>query len=240
MTLNKDSDYIEDRGDHYSISLLNINDSLTIDLDKRLHVETNVFIAGDLQCDEIIVGGSMIVNGNTIAKVIQANEVYLIRNVSVENSILGRANIQLGKSVISGTLISNGNLLATSDVRVKGNTSVALSMLVKGNALFNGKVSVGAVLDASYELFCNDEVRISGIPVTKYGRYSDGEYVFVVTDNMMSISVSSGLSEIYDNMAEKIEFVKNPDTDLTNKEKSLLKCVSWIENISEDIRKKEA
>lgn len=239
MILTKENDYIVDRDDHYSISILNINDSLQVELDKRLHVEGDAFIAGDLSCKDLVVDGTLVVNGNVSANSIQANEIYLMRNSSIEDNLVGRANIQIGRSIVKGSIISNGNLLAVSDITVLGNTSVAVTFIAKGKAKFSGSLAVGALLDAHYSFECNSEVKIAGILVTEYGRISDGKYVYVITDTIMSIGVSNGAADIFENINTKIEELTSGCIQPTDREKFILDNYKWIRNIASSIKKEE-
>ena len=239
MTLKKDNQYLTEHDDHYSISVLNINDSLSIDLDKRLHVESDIFISGDLECSDISCTGNIIVNGDVIAKNITGEEIFLMRNSAISGNIHGKKNIQFGKAIVMGTVISNGNILAVSELKVHKDISAAVSLVCRSNAHFMGRVSAGAVLDVAYKLMCEDEIKIAGTKVNKYGRFSDSRNVFIVTDTVLLICVSSGLAEVYENIDTQLAYVHNLSAEPTDKEKSLIEYSPWIKNVAVDIYRGE-
>lgn len=239
MLIDKSNDYITDRGDHYSISILNVNDSLQIELDKRLHVDGDAFIAGDLSCQDLVVDGTIVVNGNVSANDIQANEIYLMKNSVIEGNLVGRSNIQLGRTIVRGSVVSNGNMLTISDIRVVGNTSVAVTLITKGNARFAGDLAVGALLDAHYLLVCKSDVQIAGTKVSKYGRISNGNYVYMITDSVLSIATSNGAADVFENIEDKFLEISKEENETPSKEKFLLDNFSWIRNIAKAIEKEE-
>ncbi len=238
-TLTKDNDYIVDRGDHYSIATLTVNDSIVIDLDKRLHVENNSYISGDLQCEDIVFDGNIVVAGNTIAKNIQANEMYLMQNSNIKENVLGRVNIQFGRAYIGGSLISNGTILSISDLTVIGNASAATNLVLKGNAKFASNVMAGAFIDAHAGLIIKGNSKMAGVEFGKYGRYTNGKHIFIATESVFAVVENSGVADIYENLDDKVLEIKNGDFEPSLKEKATLDVYSWIKNIAADIRREE-
>ena len=239
MLITKDNDYIEDRGDHYSIPILNVNDSLKIDLDKRLHVESSVFVAGDLDCGDIVVDGLIVVNGNVVASGVQAHEIYFMRNANISGNVLSRTNAQFGRTWIGGSMISNGNVLALSDLSIIGDLSVAVSIHAKGNLKAAANVSIGAMLDVSGEFVCKKEAKIAGSAITTYGKYSDGLFTIVVTDTVIIVGNSKGVADVYDDIDEKLNDLENGEFEHTERDASLYRIIDWVKKIPVEIRKEE-
>ncbi len=237
IIIDEKNDYITDRGDYYSIGVINANDSVMIELDKRLHVDGEVFVVGDLTCGDIVSDKRIIVDGNTIANDIQASEIYLMRKSNIRGNMLASENIQLGKAHIAGSIISHNNIHSISELVVLGDISAAVTITAKSSIKVAGNIAVGAVLDAHSELVCKGNVKVAGVEVFTFGRYNNGNFTCILTDDVMSIFKSNGVAEVIENINERIDEVIKDDSDAYEKEKFLVEIKDWVKNIKADIRK---
>jgi len=131
LIIDKENDYLVDRGDYYSISTINSNDSVIVELDKRLHVDSDIMVAGDLQCGDIVCDGVVTVSGNLLTKDIQADSIFLFGVARIEGNVVVNKNIQFGKANVTGTIISHGGLHSISELYVGRNVSVATTATFK-------------------------------------------------------------------------------------------------------------
>jgi len=74
------------------------------------------------------------------------------------------------------------------------------------------------MFDAHSKVRCAGEVKIAGVEVKTFGRYNDGEYVAVVTDNVLAVTRNGSSAEIIEDYHEYIENINN-DIDHVFKER---------------------
>lgn len=212
LIINKDNGYIVDRGDFYSISTINSNDSVVVELDKRLHVDGSVSVAGDMQCEDIVVDGTLTVSGNFLSKNIQADSIFLFGVAKIEGNLLVNRNVQFGKAYITGTLISHGALHSISELVVDKNMSIATTAVLKSSIDVGGDIFIGGMFDAHSSILCGGKVKIAGVEVGTFGRYNNGEYVIVVTDKVLAVKRGTSSAEIIEDYDKHIQRMKNDES----------------------------
>lgn len=236
MKIDNTYDYIVDMGDHYSIAMLNINESLAIELDKRLHVGTTMFISGDLSSNvDIVVDGPIVANGAIAIKGIQASDIYFMRDATIDGNILSRSNIHIGRCNIKGDVVANNSIHFVSSAIIVGDISAAVNLVAKSSIKVSGNISTGGTLDAHSSIECNGGIRMAGKNVSKYCRYNNGRFTCVATDNVYSIFNDTLVAEVVEDIEDKAEDIMDLDREPTDREKFILSISSWIPGVTRKI-----
>jgi len=238
LTLNANNDYIEDKGDHYYISSLIVNDDLTIDLDKRLHVGENLFVAGSVIEGEVVVDGAVLIKGSASMTGIQGNSVT-IDTANIKGNIIANEFIQLGRASVQGSLISTGKIHLLSDVSVEENVSARDLLVAKANLYVGGSVAAGTMIDIHGRFLCDGEVRFVGKTIETYGRVSGDFYTMVVADDILLFIEKNIVTTIIESMDEyEAEIDQLEVVDEGSKAYEFKKRKDWIRLVPNPIRKR--
>ena len=240
MILTKNYDYIEDKGDHYLVASLIINDDLEIDLDKRLHVSSHVYVAGGMSASVIVADGNIVVHGKVVAEELQASKIVLLDQASVKNSVLAKESIQIGKGAIGGSVVSSGKIHFLGNTAIKGDISAKDVIVAKSGLSVEGNIASGSLLDVSGILLCSGEVKVLGSTSKTYGRLNGDNYTIIVMDNMMFMVKSSTVTHAIDSIDEYEKEVGGiKEIKIGSKEFEFNKRKDWIRNIANNIRRVE-
>lgn len=239
MILTKNYDYIEDKGDHYLISSLVVNDDLEIDLDKRLHVSTNLFVAGRLSTGiTIVADGNIVIHGEAVAEGIQANIISIMGKVLIKNNVMAKGTIQIWSGTIGGSVISNEKITFIGNVVVSGDISGRDIIVAKSNLSVSGDLSAGSLLDVSGDFVCDGEARVLGKEIKSYGRLNGNEYTLIVADDILLMVKSNTVTTAIDSMDEYQNEISLKDkANISDKEYEFYSRRDWIRNIITPIRK---
>ena len=206
--LNPTSKYITKHDDHYSIDLLNVNDSVTIELDMPLHVPGDMFVAGTVNTtSDISVAGPIRIQGHLWGHTVASKtKIVVVGVIGLQGSLRSGGSIIALDSVNLG-----GNLLADKKISVCGNLTLAKSISAKEILIVNGdihcdeNIAVGLVFAPEGIVVCGGEVKVAGMAVDKYAVVKNNNGTFILMGEMGWNKQGKLFSDVILNLDERVE-----------------------------------
>ncbi len=209
QTISKTYPYLVEEDDYYRISSISTGDDVSIELDKRLHVENDIFIAGGLTSNvDLSAGRVVIVHGMVSIKGIQATALKMLNRVSIVGDLLSRESVILGAISVEGNMISFGNVKLVSVCNVTGKAALKGTIETNGTFAVDGLLYVDGVLNAK-DTISVGTFKVNGKKCTKYLRYVSNQYTMVMYDESMSILIPDVGWKYFKNIKELTEVPKD-------------------------------
>lgn len=234
MVINKNNRYLEEKEDHYVMSNLFVNDDLTIELDKRLHVVGNVFIAGGLTKGTISADGTIVIYGLVQCDSLQGHKIACHGQAFIEKDIVVTESLLMNNASIKGTVVSNGNIIFNKDSFISGNISAKDILVAKGSLGVSGNIAAGTLIDIHNSFRCGGEMRVMGRTFTEYGRLSTGEETIILADNMGFVINGNYVVRATDDIDKALH---SDDAKDCAKGKTIWEKRDWICNIKNKVEK---
>lgn len=191
IKISKDYIYLTEENDHYKASNLIVSDDVIIELDKRLHIEGDIFVAGGLTSNvEIDADGVIVISGTINAIGIQGSSIKMLGRINIAGDFLSRESCILGATNIEGTMISYGTLTLLSDCSI--GEKAAFKGLIDSNYRLNvnGLLYIDGVLEAKGAISAKS-CKVNNVDVSKYARFVSADYTVVMYDDMISLMIPS-------------------------------------------------
>ena len=245
LTINENNAYITKEDDHYSIALLNVNDSVRIELDMPLKVLGDLSVAGSLDSNtDVTADGTIHVQGNVTGSTLASKtRMTIVGAVQLGGSIRSRGEIKLyGKSAIEGNLVADNSLRAFNKVSVGKNISVKELFFAHDEVYCSERISVGMMFMPEAKVHCDGEIKVAGEIINTYAVVKNATGTLVLMDDMAWVkkgdSISNPIVEV-----EKMVNEINQKEDKSAKELDFLIKATFAKKLStpfKEVKKRRA
>ncbi len=192
-TIDNTFPYLNDRGDHYTTSSLIINDNLDLTLNKRLHVEGDIFVSGDIVSSvDIVSSGSVVINGASTIKGLQANKIKMLGRNIIEGDVMTQESGIFGVLSITGSLVSIGNLHLVSEVNITGDMGTTGNIDANSDIYVGGSIYVSGFFNLKGSLSTKNIMKINNTECSDFGRILKNDATLIFYGDSVSIKSKDG------------------------------------------------
>lgn len=183
--LKSNSPFITKEKDCYTISSMVVNDSIRVELDMKLIVRGDIYIAGDLFSNVPIKAKKIVVIGNITAEELHADSnIDLKGTTKIANNMVIKGNgyikkLHIGKKLLCDGAITIGQLSCDGDVLAKVAFRALLDCKIKG------RLAVGDWLEFYSTYDVGGGIKVKGVEVKKYSRIVLNKKVYIKIDNRL-------------------------------------------------------